>query len=196
LTSDAAEANFDVEVPHVGPAESAVRKRDPQGYYAVLGISPDATATEVRLSYKFIKQSYHEEGRQVKIGQVRAAYEGLSDPKARRAYDRDGSTLDHKPSWVKSLSLRQILVPVLMVSALVLLVLVGPSLRAQLRSFDPGDEGYWAENDESLGQVLSYEREHRFSSGTVAPAFEILPASGGKPVWYPARDLKRYGRTR
>lgn len=171
-------------------------KRDPKGYYAALGISPEATASEIRLSYKFIKQSYKEEGRQVNIRQVQAAYEVLSDPKARRAYDRGDAGGGGNFAWVKSISLRQVLVPILIISAMVLLVLVGPSLRAQLRSFDPGDQVVWAENEEPVGKVLSFEREHRFSSGTVAPAFEILPASGGEPIWYPARDLKRYGRTR
>ena len=171
-------------------------KRDPEGYYAALNISPDATAAEIRLSYSFIKQSYHEERRQVDIGKIRAAYQVLSDPKARRKYDRGVAAAGGAPKWMKSISLRQVFIPVLIVSALVLLALLGPDLRAQFRSFQPGAEIYWAENKEPLGKVLSFEREHRFQTGSVAPAFEILPASGGAPVWYPARDIKRYGRAR
>ena len=32
-------------------------KRDPEGYYAALNISPDATAAEIRLSYSFISRT-------------------------------------------------------------------------------------------------------------------------------------------
>jgi curved DNA-binding protein CbpA len=173
-----------------------VLKRDPEGYYAALNISPEATAAEIRLSYSFIKQSYHEERRQVDIGKIRAAYQVLSDPKARRKYDRGVAAGGGVPKWMKSISLRQVFVPVLIVAALVLFARLGPDLRAQFRSFEPGEEIYWAENKEPLGKVLSFEREHSFSTGSVAPAFEILPASGGDPVWYPARDIKRYGRAR
>lgn len=169
---------------------------DPKGYYAALGISPGATASEIRLSYNFIKQSYHEERRHVDIAKIQAAYEVLSDPNARRKYDRGVAAAGGVPKWMKSISVRQVFVPALIVSALVLLALLGPDLRAQFRSFEPGEEIYWAENEEPLGKVLSFEREHRFSTGSVAPAFEILPASGGEPVWYPARDIKRYGRAR
>jgi curved DNA-binding protein CbpA len=196
LTSNPRETNFDREVPRVGLAESAVRKRDPMGYYAALNISPDATAAEIRLSYTFIKQSYHEERRHVDVARIRAAYEILSDPSARREYDNDRATRGGAPAWMSSMSLRQILVPILAVTGLLLLVIVGPTLRAQFRSFESGDEIYWVENGESLGKVLSFERDHRFPSGAEAPAFEILPASGEDPLWYPARDLKRYGRTR
>ena len=173
-----------------------MRKRDPKGYYTALNISPGATAAEIRLAYTFIKQSYHEEGRQVDIGKVRAANEVLSDPRARRDYDRGTAEGGRGPAWMRSLSLRQVLVPLLGLGLLALLVILGPSLRAQFRTFEPGDQIYWTENEEPLGKVLSFDREHRFPSGATVPAFEILPASGDAPVWYPARDLKRYGRTR
>jgi len=165
-------------------------------HYAALNLSPDATAAEIRLAYTFIKQSYHEERRQVDIGKIRAAYEVLSDPRARRDYDKDSAVGGRGPAWLKSFSSRQVLVPLLGVAVLALLVIVGPDLGAQFRSFDPGDEIYWVENGESLGKVLKFDREHRFPSGAIVPAFEILPASGEEPIWYPARDLKRYGRTR
>ena len=171
-------------------------KNDPKGYYAALNLSPDATAAEILLAYNFIKQSYHEERRQMDIGRVRAAYEVLSDPRARRSYDKATAAGGSGPAWMKSISWSKLLVPLLVVAAVALLVIVGPSLRAQLRSFDPGDEIYWVENGESLGKVLKFDREHHFPTGATAPAFEILPASGEDPVWYPARDLKRYGRTR
>jgi len=166
------------------------------GYYAALNISPDATAVEIRLSYTFIKQSYHEDRRQVDIGKIRAAYEVLSDPGSRKKYDNGVAAKGGAPAWTRSISLRQVLVPILVVTGVLLLVIVAPSLRTQFRNYEPGDEIYWAENGEPLGQVLSFDRNHRFASGVVAPAFEILPSSGEDPVWYPARDLKRYGRER
>jgi hypothetical protein len=176
--------------------ELAVGKNDPKGYYAALNLGPDATASEIRLAYNFMKQSYHEERRQMDIGKVRAAYEVLSDPRARRSYDDGSSQGRNGAAWLKKISFRKVLVPVLAVGLAALLVMLGPSLRAQFRSFDPGDEIYWSENDEPLGTVLQFEREHRFPTGATVPAFEILPASGEDPVWYPARDLKRYARTR
>jgi len=166
------------------------------GYYAALNVSPEATAGEIRLSYTFIKQSYHEERRQLDIGKIRAAYEILSDPKARRKYDSGKAANVGVMALFSSISPQQVLLPLLIISGLVLLVILGPGLRAQFRSFEPGDEIYWSENGETLGRVLSFDREHQFSSGSVAPAFEILPDSGEEPVWYPARDLKRYGRIR
>jgi curved DNA-binding protein CbpA len=173
-----------------------VSKRDPQGYYAALNLSPDATAAEIRLAYNFIKQSYQEQRRQIDIGKIRSAYEVLSDPRARRRYDRGETDGSDPMAWIRSIKPRQVLVPLLCVSLVVFLFLVGPSLRAQFRSFEPGDQVYWVENDEDLGKILSFDREHRFPSGAVVPAFEVLPASGESPVWYPARDLKRYGRAR
>jgi curved DNA-binding protein CbpA len=171
-----------------------VRNRDPLGYYAALNISPDATAAEIHISYKFIRQSCRVERRHLDIGKIRAAYETLSNPTTRQDYDNTKTAGFGALAWNRSITPRKVLVPVLVVSAVLLLIIVAPGLRTQFRSFEPGDELYWTENSEALGKVLSFDRDHRFPSGAVVPAFEVLPASGEAPVWYPARDLKRYAR--
>ena len=171
-------------------------KRDPLGYYTALHVSPHATSAEIRLSYTFIKRSYQRKRRDLDVAKIRAAYETLSDPLTREMYDNGEIARVGAPSRLGSIPLRPVLLPLLIVAVLVLVGMVGPGFLAQLRDFEPGDEIYWSTNDETLGKVLSFEREHQFPSGSVSPAFEILPASGEAPVWYPARDLKRYARTR
>lgn len=64
-------------------------------YYAVLGIARDADADAVRSAYRSLARQYHpdvnqdDEARQ-RFQQITAAYEVLSDPKKRQAYDRFG----------------------------------------------------------------------------------------------------------
>jgi curved DNA-binding protein CbpA len=171
-----------------------VRKRDPLGYYAALKVSPEASAVEINLSFKFLKDSYRENRRAVDIGKVQAAFETLSNPAERRKYDNGGKV---RPSAAavrrrQQVSLMSILLVALVISSGVLLFFVGPDIRAQLTGFSAGDQLYWRETGDPLGAVVTYEEHHAFPSGVVAPAFQIRPDSDGDLKWYPARDLKRH----
>ncbi len=60
--------------------------------YAILGISPDADEEAIRMAYRMLARRYHPDmgsGSSVeKFRQVTEAYETLSDPWRRQAYDR------------------------------------------------------------------------------------------------------------
>lgn len=177
-----------------------MRGRDPEGYYAALNVSPEAGAAEIRLAYEFIKQSYHTQRKRCDISKIRAAYKVLGDPKERKNYDA-GVAARGRPAWDELLrQLKAYSVPIAMillaVGVAVLLYLVGPEVRAQLRGFDAGDQLYWVETHRDLGTVEAYVEDHTFPTGSVAPAYRVRPSNGGEPVWYPAHDLKRHARTR
>jgi curved DNA-binding protein CbpA len=171
-----------------------VRKRDPLGFYAALKVSPEASAVEINLSYKFLKDSYRENRKAIDIGKVQAAFKTLSDPSERRKYDNGGkvrlSTAAVRRR--KQINAMGILLVALIISSGVLFFLVGPDIRAQLTSFSAGDQIYWRENGKPLGAVVTFEEHHAFPSGVVVPAYQIQPDSGGDLKWYPARDLKRH----
>jgi len=171
-----------------------VRKRDPLGYYAALKVSPEASAVEINLSYKFLKDSYRENRKAIDIGTVQAAFKTLSDPSERRKYDNGGKV---RPSAAavrrrQQVNLMSILLVALVVSSGVLLFFIGPDIKAHLTSFSPGDQLYWRENGKPLGAVVTFEDHHSFPSGVVAPAYQIRTDSDGDLKWYPARDLKRH----
>ncbi|HEY8447584.1 MAG TPA: molecular chaperone DnaJ [Thermomicrobiales bacterium] len=67
-------------------------KRD---YYEVLGVSRTATAEELRRAYRRLAREYHPDvnkspGADEKFKEINEAYEVLSDPERRAAYDRFG----------------------------------------------------------------------------------------------------------
>lgn len=59
-------------------------------YYEVLGVAPDATPTEIRAAYRKLSQKVHPDagGTNALFRQIHLAYETLSDPDRRAAYDR------------------------------------------------------------------------------------------------------------
>ncbi|HLI90890.1 MAG TPA: molecular chaperone DnaJ [Ktedonobacteraceae bacterium] len=70
----------------------AANKRD---YYEVLGISRNATEDEVKRAFRRLAKQYHpdankEQGAEARFVEVNEAYEVLSDPQKRAAYDRFG----------------------------------------------------------------------------------------------------------
>ena len=67
-------------------------KRD---YYEVLGIGKNATDEEIKRAFRKLAMQYHpdrnhEDGAEEKFKEVNEAYEALSDPEKRTAYDRFG----------------------------------------------------------------------------------------------------------
>ncbi|MFW6082509.1 MAG: VWA domain-containing protein, partial [Chloroflexota bacterium] len=70
-----------------------------QDLYAVLGISPSATAKEIKHAYHRLARRYHPDSREVEtptmlFHQVHEAYAVLSDPLSRRAYDHRREALE------------------------------------------------------------------------------------------------------
>ena len=65
---------------------------DPEGYYSDLGISPSATADEIRAIYRALAKIYHPDvnpdpAAPARFRRFTTAYEVLSDTERRRAYD-------------------------------------------------------------------------------------------------------------
>ncbi|MFM7641017.1 MAG: DnaJ C-terminal domain-containing protein [Cyanobium sp.] len=68
-------------------------------YYAILGVERGASAEEIRKAYRRLARKYHpdvskEEGAEERFKEVSEAYQTLSDPEKREAYDQLGR---HRP---------------------------------------------------------------------------------------------------
>ncbi len=67
------------------------------GYYEVLGVSPQATAEEIKRSYRRLAREFHPDRNpddpesEERFREVAAAYEVLSDPQKRANFDRFGT---------------------------------------------------------------------------------------------------------
>ena len=65
-------------------------------YYAILGVAKDATAEDIKTSYRRLARKYHpdvskEKDAEAKFKEMGEAYETLKDPEKRAAYDQLGS---------------------------------------------------------------------------------------------------------
>ena len=80
-------------------------------YYKILGVADDASADEIKRSYRRLARKYHpdvskEGDAEGRFKEVNEAYEALKDPEKRQAYDeirrspfRDGSQFKPPPGW-------------------------------------------------------------------------------------------------
>jgi len=74
-------------------------------YYKVLGISRTASADEVKRAYRKLAKKYHpdrnpnDKAAEARFKEVQAAYEVLSDPQKRKAYDQFGHTGPAGQGW-------------------------------------------------------------------------------------------------
>jgi molecular chaperone DnaJ len=63
-------------------------------YYAILGISKDASEDEIKKAYRKKAHKYHpdkKDGDEEKFKEINSAYQALSDPQKRQQYDQFGS---------------------------------------------------------------------------------------------------------
>ena len=68
-------------------------KADPKDYYAYLGVKPSATADQIRAAYHRCAKQWHPDldpspGAQARFQAISEAYQTLSSPRRRTAYDR------------------------------------------------------------------------------------------------------------
>lgn len=80
---------------------------DPQDYYSVIGVSANADEEEIRAAYRAQARQLHPDlgGSAEAMKLLNNAYEVLSDPSARRAYDSQRITYDadeHDPFTPRS----------------------------------------------------------------------------------------------
>lgn len=78
-------------------------------YYAILGVEPTASADDIRKAYRRLARRYHpdvskEDDAEERFKEVSEAYQTLSDPEKREAYDqlgrhRPGEEFQPSPEW-------------------------------------------------------------------------------------------------
>jgi hypothetical protein len=158
-------------------------------YLAQLGLKPGATLQQVNAQYYFRLKKFSEkenlterdeESRQ----QIQHAYNVL-----KRAYASRGPVAR---TPVRKKTKRAAAKPVLPIFALVFVTLLAggvlvavnfQNLRIASVSFDEGDVLKWKNSREPYGQILRFDPEHRFHTGSSVPAYEIKLSENGETVW-------------
>ena len=75
-------------------------------YYSILAVRPDASPEEIRAAYRRLAKRLHPDvgGESVTFHAVQEAYDALSDPAGRRAYDAQRSRELRSPRPVRVMS--------------------------------------------------------------------------------------------
>ena len=68
-----------------------------------------------------------------------------------------------------------------------LLILNFSGLQMMFNGYDPGDVLRWRTKQVPYGQVISYDRDHRFHTGEATGAYEIRLANRDETVWLSER---------
>jgi curved DNA-binding protein len=77
-------------------------------YYALLGVSRDATAKDIKQAYRKLARKYHpdvnpnDKSAEAKFKEINAAYEVLSDPEKRKKYDQYGENWQHADQFAQA----------------------------------------------------------------------------------------------
>lgn len=77
-------------------------------YYAILGVSRNATENEIKQAYRRLARKYHpdvnpgDKGAEAKFKEINEAYEVLSDPEKRRKYDRFGEQWQYADQFAQA----------------------------------------------------------------------------------------------
>jgi curved DNA-binding protein CbpA len=85
--------NRDVHRAPIWKISRAMPKTDPKAYYTCLGVDPFATADQIRAAYHRCAKQWHPDldpspGAQARFQAISEAYQTLSSPRRRTAYDR------------------------------------------------------------------------------------------------------------
>jgi hypothetical protein len=88
---------------------------DEPDYYAVLEVAPDADEAAIRLAFRRLARRYHPDvagtGSAARMRLINVAYETLSDPERRRAYDAQRQPQKRQPPDLASVWTREEPVP-------------------------------------------------------------------------------------
>ena len=77
-------------------------------YYAILGVSRNASEKEIKQAYRRLARKYHpdvnpgDKAAEAKFKEMSEAYEVLSDPEKRKKYDRYGDQWQYADQFAKS----------------------------------------------------------------------------------------------
>jgi len=165
-----------------------MRNPDPDGHYAVLKVSHDATDDEIRLAYEMVRLARKEKGRRVP-GEIQAAYDVLGDRERRKTYGKKPARDDRR--FKVNLNSVPLLLTLLVLFVGIIVFALAPVIMAHFVTFEDGDSLYWKQSLKPLGVVREFESDHRFEGGAQASAYRIEHTSG-TTAWYAAVDLQRH----
>ena len=163
--------------------------QDSRGYYKTLNLEPGTGIEEVHLAYGFLKYEWENEGTSPDR-KVQEAYECLSDPARKAAYDaRGGARLSSGSSRQRTAIFFSLLAALLLFAAFVF-----PGfLRPKPAPFSAGDHLVRESSGALLGEIVRREEFHRFPQGKVGAGY-LVRLSAGEERWFPAHDLERHYR--
>jgi curved DNA-binding protein CbpA len=165
---------------------------DPREYYKLLNLEPGSGIEEVHLAYGFLKYEWESEGAQPDA-KIQKAYECLSNPSRKAAYDskgagRGGGSLTLSSS--KRMTISVVLLAVLFLFA----AFVFPGfLRPAPAPYSAGDRLVRSSSGAVFGEIVRREQFHKFPQEKVGAGY-LVRLPDGEKRWFPAHDLERHYR--